>query len=413
MNKKNINLWNNFVSEWGSINVQEKCLYCLYTFLLIPNVLSIFRAIENRIGLSFFLEISNGFFITLAVLGSLVAFRNKLKIWDFVFVLALGIYHQLVPVLNPDVAMFATEGSELFLLSCLPLYLVGRTVDDSKSTTIFLGMSYIALALQILFICVLGVEENEYGEVELMTKAYSFLPFVLFLIWDAIKRRTIVGIIAAVAAMFLIFSMGTRGPVVCVIFFICFYFIFFQNVKIIYKILFAVAAFVFYKFSFEISAVFSAISASLGLSTRVFDHILESSLINYQESNGRDEIWSNVWYYMTSHDKWFGNGFYTDRLASFQGGYAHNFELELLCDFGLIGGSIILCVIFLFVYRAFKNNIDSDSSIFVLVFFCSSLMYLQFSSSFLEARIFWFFLGLCISMNHRKRLEYSDSEQNL
>lgn len=391
-------------SEYSHLTRSEKWLYCLYTFLLINQVLNLFRAVENRIGLGALTDYSNAIFITIALLGSITIFRERLRLGDFIFVIALGIFHQLSINIHPETALIASENAELFLWSCLPMYLVGRTVNFKTSSTLFVGLSYIALFMQFLFLYVLGVEENELGEIELMGTAYGFLPFVLFLIWYAIERKGLFNIAVAVIAAFLLLSMGTRGPVMCMVAFIALYLIIFRKMRTIYKVLLFSGAIILNSFMAEIMLLLSVASSSLGLSTRVFDHFQDGQMVNLQESNGRDVIWKDAWDYLMSHDRFWGEGLYSDRMANMLDGYAHNLEVELLCDFGLIGGSIILAILLWLVYKSARNTWHTDSAVILLVFFCSAFLFLQFSSSFLQAPIFWFFLGVCVTFSKYKSI---------
>ena len=46
----------------------------------------------------------------------------------------------------------------------------------------------------------------------------------------------------------------------------------------------------------------------------------------------------------------------------------------------------------------FKNAWRKDVAVLLLVFFSSSVMQLQFSSTYLLLPVFWFFLGMCSTM---------------
>lgn len=400
-----LSIISDFKSDWSRLTRPQKWLYCLYAFLLISRVLDLFRAIENRIGLGFFTGINNAFFITLAVIGSLTIFLKKIRFWDILFVLAVGLYHQLGISLHPQTAQYATENAELFIWTCLPMYLVGRTMDTKTSPVIFVALSYLALFMQILFLYVLGVEENEHGEIELMGTAYGFLPFVLFLIWYAFERKGLWNTVIALLSGFLLLSMGTRGPVMCMVTFIALYLIVFRQMRIAYKVLLVACAVALNSFMTEIMLLLSVVAESLGLSTRVFDSFMEGQLANLQESSGRDVLWTESWNYIKSHSL-LGEGFYSDRLANSQGWYSHNLEIDLLCDFGLIGGIIIFAILLWLMYKSVHHTWNTNGVIVFLVFFCSAFVYLQFSSTFLQASIFWFFLGLCVTFASNKPLSH-------
>ena len=406
MNSQKVSFLTEMKAEYSLLTRPQKWLYCLYAFLLISRVLDLFRAIENRIGLGFFTEINNAFFITLAVIGSFTIFLKKLRFWDILFVLALGLYHQLGISLHPQTAQYAIENADLFLWTCLPMYLVGRTMDGKTSPVIFVALSYLALFMQILFLYVLGVEENEYGDIELMSTAYGFLPFVLFLIWYAFERKGLWNTAIALLSVFLLLSMGTRGPVMCMVVFVALYLIVFRQMHIAYKVLLCACAIILNSFMSEIMLLLSIVTKSLGLSTRVFDSFMQGQVVNLQESSGRDILWGESWDYIMSHNRFWGDGFYTERLANSQGWYSHNLEIDLLCDFGLIGGTIIFAILLWLMYKSVRNTWHTKGVIIFLVFFCSSFMYLQFSSTFLQASVFWLFLGICVTFASSKPISH-------
>lgn len=421
LNKKSI--LSEVIADWGALNRSQKWLFFLYAIVLSPHIRTLFRVIEARIGLSFIVEYSDTLLVVIAILGSISVFKNKLHFADIAFVLCVAILHLLSPILYSETVLFANKNAGFFIFSCLPLYLVGRTIDSKTSTTLFVAIAYIGLVLEVLLLFFLGMEVNESGEVRsrMMTRAYYLLPFVLLLLWNAIERGRVVDYIAPLIGVFVLFSLGTRGPILCLVIFIALYLVLFKKFKHgkIVKTIIVLFAIVFYSYSFQILLFTSMLSSSVGLSTRVYDSILDKQMLNIEESSGRDMIYQDVINYLDAHNIYFSAELYADRIVTGLDTYAHNLELEILCEFGLIGGAIILMIILSIIIKAFRKEWNTEKASFLLIFFCSSIMQLQFSGSWLRSGIFWFFIGMCISMNeltiikHKKNINNESASVNI
>ena len=402
MTERNNIFIKNLRQVFNTQNNAQKWLFLLYTFLLVPNLLGIIRAFEVRMGLSDLTSLSDGILIIIAILGCYRVFLKHLRLLDIVFLTVIIICYYLSAYLFPQTATKSAENAGLFFFSCLPMYLVGRTVNKETSREMFVLVAYIATFIQIVFLLFLGMGVTDEGDSidELMGISYRQLPFSLFLLWYAFEKRGLFNYVMAFVGVFLLLSLGTRGPIICMIVFIGLYFLFYKEYKhnIIVKTIIAIVACVFVLFSNEVAISLSQLSSSLGLSTRVFDSIVEGQMIDIQNSNGRDEVWSQTFSYLTDNNVLFGGGFYFDRIINSGSYYVHNLELELLCSFGIIGGAFVIVVLAWLILRAFHYSQRTDGSIILLVFFCSSILPLQLSSSFLQSKAFWFFLGMCITM---------------
>lgn len=428
--------------EWRSLTAAQKWLYFLYTILLVSYTLPFFRAIETRVGLRMLSRFSDTIFIVTSVLGSIAIFRKKVKARDIMFLFALLVVHHLSGIMHVGTALYVGRNASRFIWSCLPMFLVGLTIDKKTSPRLFVGISYWALLIHIIYLYVFGISARGEEDGEAMFKAYDLLPFVCFLVWNAFQRKGLWNIIIATIATFLLFSLGARGPILCLVFFIAVYLFFFIKFKYnkASKLIIGITVSIIYVFSTEISLFLSGFSSQLGLSSRVYNSIIEEKIANIEESNGRDEIWKDILNTLYDNRIFFDFNLYADRLytghdsdydidrtrSSYEvdfyngsiydeeeikkedviegivqtryGWYAHNIELELLCDFGLAGGAIAIILLFLIIWRAFRLTRGTDGIILLLVFFTASIMQLQFSGSYLRAPDFWLFMGMCIAI---------------
>lgn len=360
-------------------------------------------------GISSFASFSDAIFIIIAVIGSVGIWRYRIKFRDLLFLLAVVFIYFLSAAIYPETAALSKENADFFICSCLPMYFVGLTITRDTPREMFVLMSYVALFLQIVFLGSLGMGTTDEGNpiVELMTSAYRLLPFVLFLLWYAFEHGSLLNYLIAFVAVFILLSLGTRGPIICVMTFVALYFLIFKSFKrnLLVKFIIAILAGLFIFFSDEIMKGLGIFAEAMGLSTRVFDSVKEGTLANYQESNGRDDIWEGIFSYITNNEFYWGKGLYSDRLINFFDSYAHNLELELLCAFGLVGGAIVIALLTWLIAKAFLKSRGMEGSLIMLVFFCSVIIQLQISSSFLQSMSFWFFIGICVSMSRSSMLK--------
>ncbi len=373
----------------------------LFALLCVPYFINLFRAIETRVGLEFLTDYSD---VILRTIGIIVAISWLIKRVHFkdviVFVSAIVFYYGST-LLYPNTEKLVIENGEYFVWTCLIIYFVGVSVDLSRHRTPFVWMARMALFLMYLYMLFFGMKENENGEIEYMGYAYIFLPWVLILIWEAIDTLKIINIVLAVLAVFMIFSMGTRGPVGCIAVFIVTYILFAKHFKkdLLVKSIIVLSGILVYYFKESIILFFMGISISLGFSTRVYDRIFLEEI----NDNGRTYIIDYLMRFIESDGSGMGYGLFSDRMLNNSDTYAHNLEVELLCDFGRIGGTIAILLLALLFYRAFKSTWKTDSFVFLLVFFCSSIVMLQVSGSYLSSSVFYLFMGMCVSaIRHNK-----------
>jgi hypothetical protein len=373
---------------------------------LFHDIRPIVYGIFKRIGIVD-IDIVNIIIVTIAVFGCLVVFLKKIQIGDVVILLLIATYHQVSAILFPLTAVYSQDNATHFIWACLPMYIVGLTVDKKTSPVIFVGMGYFLLVLKIigfvLFAPVASARDSE--TLDFMVTAYQFLPLSLFMLWYAFERGGFFNYLMALISVFYILSLGTRGPVMCLVSFVVLYLVFLKDFKHnkIVKFFLILGGFVCYQFSMQIALFLSVISTYLGLSTRVYNSILEQTMTNLETSSGRDTFYQTAIDYMrnTNNNIFFGEGLYSDRYIAGHEQYVHNLELELLCDFGWIGGTVVFLFLIAFITRAFHKARATQAFSILFVFFCSAIIEAQFSGSFLTSSNIWFFLGICMAMQRK------------
>lgn len=107
---------------------------------------------------------------------------------------------------------------------------------------------------------------------------------------------------------------------------------------------------------------------------------------------GRDVIWESASDFLRKKII-YGSGIAS--FSSYYGVYPHNFILEILCSFGIIG-LFIFCILWI---KSFKNILNSPKieKIFGIVIFIQWIIPLFFSATLYESPYFWMFIYLGIA----------------
>ena len=148
----------------------------------------------------------------------------------------------------------------------------------------------------------------------------------------------------------------------------------------------------------------SVIGNEMGMSTRVLDLFLTNSIA---VDEARDQIIATLLDRLKYDNRVFGFGI----LGSYNvtGGYPHNFFVDILFSFGYLVGSLLLALLGIFSFKAFKIS-DIEEQSFFLVLFCSGFMHLLFSGTFVFEADFFIFLGFLIRLlNQTKPYEQAES----
>ena len=391
-----------FISWFKSLSKSDWGFFLLYAQLFIPKFLDVMRAFENRVGLGFLTEFSNTLFLIVALLLCGKQLLARVKWQDITFVLGITAFYFISARLYPNSELDVNKGASKFIWECVLMFLVAVTIDTTRYKQMFVQCARIAILITFLFMYVFitsrgtGMGNEDTGEN--MDLAYNLLPWVIVLIWQAFESYKLFDVIYAAFAIFLLLSQGTRGPIACLFLFTAAYLIIIKQFKRNYllKSIIAGLAYVGYFFSDIIALAMMGLCASLGFSTRVFENFLEAG-VGIDNTSGRDSIYQDMWRGIMKDNTGFGYGLFADRYMSYES-YAHNLELEILVNFGKIGGTILLALMFWYIFKAFKKAWGSDQIFFVTVYFFSSVIMLQFSGSYLQNYQLMFFIGICATV---------------
>ena len=285
-----------------------------------------------------------------------------------------------------------------FLLMSVPYYFAGLSWDLSKLWRFMYYVSLLSIFLKGAYTFFMGGTETL--ESESMTAAYSLLPHLLFIIWFAISQKRIIDMVAVVVGILLLFAFGNRGTLVISVMFalFCFYQLVSsqkrnRNLMWLAGILSVVLIGVF--FSGITDSIFSFLN-SVGASVRVFE---KSQTDGFFSSEGRLDIFYVVLPAIANNP--FGLGIAGDRLLGVI--YSHNIILEFLISYGWIFGTLLIVAIFAIFFVGLKKAQTTEQRVFVMLLFCSGILKLMVSGTYLNEYYLFFMIGYCVSMIRAKR----------
>ena len=146
----------------------------------------------------------------------------------------------------------------------------------------------------------------------------------------------------------------------------------------------------------DILVMISDLLKSFGINSRFLTYLVEGALL---DGTGRSTITEAVFNGLMNNP--LGYGLFGDRyvVGTFGFGrytYSHSIVTELLCDFGIVAGSVIVVVLAWYMIRYLLSIRGKREVNLMLALIPYGVFQLLFSSSFLENIVFFIIIGLCI-----------------
>lgn len=379
----------------------------VFLVIFVPMTFKLISPVFILAGLGGYTDIIMPSLLVIGLLLSLRYFASFVKIQDVFFYLFFAVFLFFSPLVYPLSEEFVSDNYSKFIFQVVPYFFLGLSLRYDRNIDIFRFVSRTGLFIQLFWqFCLLvglaDVDRADDGSLgEQMGIAYGFL-FSLFLeIIYAIEDKRRIDIILSIIGTLLLFFMGTRGPIIVYLFFVAGYLIIvydFKQNNLIKKLLIGIVAAIIIRSSKFLLLLIMPFATSLGFSTRVFDSFLGNEMFEIENSSYRDDFYFGIWSKIINDPTYLGYGFGADRLFTPNGVYTHNFELEILCQFGIIGGGlIIICLLIMFLNCYFRLKGTREVS-FWFALLCCGLGSLQLSQSYISYPLFFVLLGYCISV---------------
>lgn len=377
----------------------EKSIALLYVVHLMP-VLIFVMAINARVGLGFLNENLKLIVSVLLVILSINCFYKRLRWWDFIIVIGIGVFCFWSPAIYPQTSMAVLLFAPNFVFSCLPLYLLGATVQlqEDEDLLALIGRCGVIVNGLLCIMAIFGLTSQFDVSEENQGTAYSMLPMVIITTINAVNKQKLLDWGLTIVGVILILSMGARGPIMAFTLFVLGYVFLFKRYKnnafasrmMIISIGGLLLLFIDYFIEF-----LKSISSSLGMSTRVYDMVLGKEMVS---TYNRDWLYDIVRDELNKNPV-FGHGFFYDRtlFGMEADSYAHNVFYEIYLDFGFYIGTALFIIFFGMMIWDLKKYWNSTVCSLLFGLFCGFFVSFIFSGSIFLAPSFWFFVGVLVS----------------
>lgn len=240
-----------------------------------------------------------------------------------------------------------------------------------------------------------------------MSFGYHMLFPTLIFAYIAVNRQKKIYFWVSIISLLSIVMLGSRMASICAVAFWGLYLLLisgseYGNIKrrvAYFGMLLLVAIILFLSYE-QLLGILGNIFEKIGFSSRTISRILEGTL---SDDAARDILFLKS-RNLISKGGLFGNGFLADRY--YLGSYCHNIFLEVLIEFGYIGGGILLALIlFIIGFMLLRCRESSWKGLF-LVFFCCSFLRLLVSYSLWIDNNFWIMIGIFFAFK-----EYSKNQK--
>jgi hypothetical protein len=295
-----------------------------------------------------------------------------------------------------------------FLIVSVPWLIVTYAVRDYKIFKKYLYISIVIVMVSFMVnLFVFGVEMLG-GYTYTQQYTYMLLPVAIILLDAIYDKKSVINITLFLVSIIFMFSMGARGPLVCVILYMLLknYVTFNFNLKkaVLNSGLLTLILVPLYVFFQDIISYLFTLFQNMNLSTRTIVRLMESSFF---EDNARNLL-TKYSIDLIKEYPLIGVGMGKDRmlladkmgstnlLAEAVGWYPHNIFLEILLHFGVfIGGAVILLMIRVIYISTFKSN-NKDVTDITCIFIGIGFFPLFLAGSYITSPLFFALMGICL-----------------
>lgn len=301
--------------------------------------------------------------------------------------------------------------------SVLLCYFIGLVMEIDKTQMLLYYISVVNLLCSSAYYF-LFTQADDYsgGAIEMnenahnMSAAYEILPSVIYIIWITFKNSSLksilsfhywLSVIFSFLGFFLIISMGTRGPLVCILFFVSMYLFFLSNNshKFGTMVLLAILGLLIMLNLESILLYMVDLLSSLNMSSRIFQIMIENSFMENSSSEERISFMNILLNEMTTFYSFFGHGFAGS--YRFIQSYPHNIIYEVFFSFGYVVGGLLIILFVYLIIKSFHFCKDSTSKSFLLLLLSCGFVHLLMSNTFLQDSYFFLLIGYCVKSTYR------------
>jgi len=341
--------------------------------------------------------------IGLIFLYALPAVLERAAVFTGVVVSLLIILLAVTLLIFPDNILFLyKEGVLIYTLSVtLPCFIYAYCVKDLEKFYNYLR-AYAAVVIAVccfilgsMFLFSFGIN-NSYS----MSLGYSAIMASIIYLHKYIEKKNVTAIIAFIIGLFIIITIGSRGPLLCLAIFLLLLLVhrIIKGKKTVGSVIYFAVLLVI--FALMIIALnnqewlikLSYFLSDLNINSRTLNLYLNESLT---QSSSRNDI-SSFFIQKIKEQPLMGYGIGGDRVMLGVGMYAHNLFLALFVFFGVIGGALSSLIIVSVLVWALVTVKNQEEIALLLIFFSVYFVSSMVSGDILTNYGFWILMGLSI-----------------
>ena len=329
------------------------------------------------------------------ILSSLKITQRQIRLSDLLFVGAYVLVYGCTFVLFPQNVLGLSKYAFTFLVTVLPCFLLGVSVDINERIIKILNWVSIVCVFIFYIYYILRASSSLANEVEegtdFLTIAYQLLPHIMMVIWRSFQTKSLINIGTSIIGVLGLVSLGNRGSIVCLLLFILLYFLIGKTYRnpIKGRIISASIILVPVLLLDVILEGMRNFTISKGMSTRVFDYFEAGAMVGYEYSSNRDYLAERAIREITRNP--LGIGIQGSTSIGIE--YTHNILLDIFLEYGfIVGGILLIAIVYLFI-KGFRMCKDETSRVFGLLIICGGFVHLLFSHTYLTSWMLFFSFG--------------------
>ena len=336
-----------------------------------------------------------------------IILRRSFGLFMAVYYIAIFIFslHYLV---FPENREYILDIIFPFFFMCLPIFIYARSLSNWD---IFKQMMNKASVIIFVLGLLLGIQiilgTASVGDYSMTLSYYMLLPSIIF-IDKLLDQFSTSALVISILSILIIISIGSRGAIMCICVFVLLKFIkpnseipFTKPRVFFYIVIFVTSIFIFLNFKGILLAINNLLE-NYGIHSRSIRLFLAPDV----SLSGREGIYEDALSAIRDHP-YLGVGIAGDRQIT-NGVYAHNFLLEVLLNFGVVLGFLLLVFLLIVIIRMLIIK-DLGTYNMMIIWISTGLVSLFVSGSYLSELNFWIFLGLILSYYKQESLKKLDN----
>lgn len=278
-----------------------------------------------------------------------------------------------------------------FFFMCLPAFVYSMSLDDwNVLKQVMKKASFVIFIFGTILGILIFSGGATVGAYSMSLSYYMLLPTIMY-IDDFFDNLSLRALLFSLVSLLVILALGSRGALLCTAVFVVLKFIK-SNSKLNFKrvffylVLFGMSISMIVNFD-RILEFIQYFLLKFGINSRSIMLLLRDNIFL---SSGRNSIYQNLTGEI-SNNPLFGIGLGGDRVDGL--GYAHNLFLEVMADFGVIAGVIIIIALILLILNSLLIK-DKEKYNMLIVWLGLGFVDLMVSGSYLIDMKFWILIGM-------------------